>query len=131
MFNIPGESIATQYSLLVMGIDIQMPRKIVPKQKGKKIKLWNLNKDEYKWKFLASMYYYSWYDMEYKDVENCILDIDKSKLGESYPGGRYVEKETWWWTEQIQEATTANKEAFNKIDNSRKMMKRRTCIRSQ
>ena len=48
-------------------------------------------------------------DMEYKDVENCILDIAKSKLGESYPGERYVEKETWWWTEQIQEATTANK----------------------
>ena len=52
------------------------------------------------------MYDDSWYDMEYKDVENCILDIAKSKLGESYPGGLYVDKETWWWTDQIQEATT-------------------------
>ena len=25
------------------------------------------------------MYDDSWYDMEYKDVENCILDIAKSK----------------------------------------------------
>ena len=40
------------------------------------------------------------------------LDIAKSKLGESFPGGRYVEKETWWWKDQIQEATTAKKEAF-------------------
>ena len=54
----------------------------------------------------------SWYDIEYKDVENCILDIAKSKLGESYRGGLYVEKETWWWTDQIQEATTAEKEAL-------------------
>ena len=37
-------------------------------------------------------YDYSWYDMEYKDVENCILDIAKSKLWESYPGRRYVEE---------------------------------------
>ena len=42
---------------------------------------WNLKKDEYKLKFVASMYDNSWYDMEYKDVENCILDIAKSKLG--------------------------------------------------
>ena len=44
-----------------------------------KIKWWNLKKDEYKLTFLASMYDDSWYDMEYKDVENCILDIAKSK----------------------------------------------------
>ena len=57
--------------------------------------------------------------MEYKDAENCIFDIAKSKLGESYPGGRYVEKETWWWTDQIQEATTAKKEAFKKWQQSK------------
>ena len=64
------------------------------------------------------MYDDSWYDIEYKDVENSILDIAKSKLGESYPGGRYVEKETWWWKDQIQEATTAKKEAFMKWQQS-------------
>ena len=41
-------------------------------------------------------------------MEKSILDIAKSKLGESYPGGRYVENKTWWWTEQIQEATTVD-----------------------
>ena len=95
---IPGERIATQHRLLVMEIDIQMPRKTVPRYKEKKIKWWNLKQGEYKLKFLTSMYDDSWYDKEYK---NCILDNAKSKLGESYPGGRYVEKETWWWTDQI------------------------------
>ena len=90
----------------------------MPRHKEKKIEWWNLKKDEYKLKFLASMYDDSWYDMEYKDVEYCILDIAKSKLGESYPGGLYVEKETWWWTDQIHEATTAKKEAFTESSSS-------------
>ena len=58
-------------------------------------------------------------DMEYKDVENSILDIAKSRLGESYPGGLYVEKEICWWTNQIQGATTAKKEAFKKWQQSK------------
>ena len=33
------------------------------------------------------------------------------KLGES-GGGKYVEKETWWWDQQVQEAVKAKKEAF-------------------
>ena len=111
---IPGESVATQHRLLLMEIDIQMPRKTKPRHREKKIKWWNLKKDEYKMKFLTSMSDESWCDMEYKDVENRILDIAKSKLGESCPGGRYVEKETWWWTDQIHDATTAKKKAFKK-----------------
>ena len=27
-------------------------------------------------------------------------------------GGKYVEKETWWWEQQVQEAVKAKKEAF-------------------
>ena len=65
----------------MMGIDVQMPRKTVHRHKENKIKWWNLKKDEYKLKFLASMYDDSWYDMEYKDADNFILDIAKSKLG--------------------------------------------------
>ena len=53
------------------------------------------------------------------NVENCILDIAKSKLGESYPGGRSVEKEPWWWTDQTHEATTAKKVAFTKWQQSK------------
>ena len=53
---IPGEIIATQHRLLVMEIDIQMPRKTVLRHKEKKIKWWNLKKDKYKLKFVASMY---------------------------------------------------------------------------
>ena len=46
-------------------------------------------------------------------------ELYKGVLGESYPGGRYVEKETRWWTYQIQEATTAKKEAFKKWPQSK------------
>ena len=57
---IPGESIASHHRLLVMEIDIQMPRKTVPRHKETKIKWWNSKKDEYKLKFLGSMYDDSW-----------------------------------------------------------------------
>ncbi len=47
------------------------------------------------------------------------MDIAKSKLGESYPGVRYMDNETWWWTDQILEVTTAKKEAFKKWPQSK------------
>ena len=47
------------------------------------------------------------------------MDIAKSKLGESYPGVRYMDNETWWWTDQILEVTTAKKEAFKKWQQSK------------
>ena len=44
-------------------------------------------------------------------VERDIVEIARRELGES-GGGKYVEKETWWWDQQVQEAVKAKKEAF-------------------
>ena len=47
----------------------------------------------------------------YEVVERDIGEIARRELGES-GGGKYVEKETWWWDPQVQEAVKAKKEAF-------------------
>ena len=45
-------------------------------------------------------------------VERDIVEIARRELGES-GGGKYLEKETWWWDQQVQEAVEAKKEVFN------------------
>ena len=44
-------------------------------------------------------------------VERDVVEIARRELGES-GGGKYVEKETWCWDQQVQEAVKAKKEAF-------------------
>ena len=44
-------------------------------------------------------------------VERDIVEIARIELGES-GGGKFVEKETWWWDQQVQEAVKAKKETF-------------------
>ena len=50
-------------------------------------------------------------DGTYEMVERYIVEMARRELGESC-GGKYVEKERWWWDQQVQEAVTAKKEAF-------------------
>ena len=44
-------------------------------------------------------------------VERDVVEIARRELGES-GGGEYVETETWWWDQQVQEAVKAKKEDF-------------------
>ena len=41
-----------------------------------------------------------------------MAEIARRELGE-LRGGKYVENETWWWDQHVQEAVKAKKEAFN------------------
>ena len=48
-------------------------------------------------------------------VERDIVEIARRELGES-GGGKYVEKETWWWDQQIQEAGKNWRTTGNEVD---------------
>ena len=51
---IPGECVATQHRLVVMEMNVEMTRKPRRRIKQKKMKWWNLEKDEYKLTFYQS-----------------------------------------------------------------------------
>ena len=47
----------------------------------------------------------------YEVVERDVIEMARRELGKS-GGGKYEEKNTWWWDHQVQEAVKAKKEAF-------------------
>ena len=94
-----------------------MSRKPRPRIKQQKTKWGNLEKDEFKLTFLlkaleilASVTS----EMNYEEVEANILQLAKKELGETSAGGQFIEKETWWWNQQVNGSTKAKKDAFKK-----------------
>ena len=70
----------------------------------------NLEKDEFKLKFLpkaleilASVTT----GMNYEDLETKVLQLAKEELEETSGGGKFIEKETWWWNRHVKESTKA------------------------
>ena len=53
-------------------------------------------------------------EMNYGELEANILQFAKEELGETSGGGQLIEKETWWWNQQVNESTKAKKYAFKK-----------------
>ena len=112
---IPGECVATQHRLEVVGMSVEMTRKPRPRIKQQKTKWWNLEKDEYKLNFLPKaqkMLAYVTPEMNYDKLEADLLRLAKEELGETSGGGQFIENETWWLHQQVKEATKAKKDSF-------------------
>ena len=61
--------------------------------------MWNLNNEECELKFITQVgetIKSNWDRSTNEVVERDIVEIARRELGES-GGGKYVEKETWWW----------------------------------
>ena len=52
--------------------------------------------------------------MNYEELETNLLQLAKEELGETSGGGQLIEKETWWWNQQVKESTKVKKDAFKK-----------------
>ena len=114
---ISGECVATQHRLVVIEMNVVMTRKPRPRIKEHKTKWRNLEKDEFKLTFLpkaleilASVTP----EMNYEELEANLLQLAKKELGETSSGEQFIEKETWWWNQQVTESSKAKKEAFKK-----------------
>ena len=96
-------------------MELEKPKKTKKRSREKNIKWWNLKNEEFEFKFITQVGETIENNCDrstYEVVERDIVEIARRELGES-GGGKYVEKETWWWDQQVQEAVKAKKEALN------------------
>ena len=106
-----------QSGLVVLEMNVEITWKPIPRIKQQTTKRRNLEKDEFKLTFLpkaleilASVTP----EMNYDELEANLLQLAKEELGETSGGGQLIEKETWWWNQQVKESTKAKKDAFKK-----------------
>ena len=95
-------------------MELEKPKKTKKRSREKNIKWWNLKNEEFELKFLTQVgetIKNNWDGSTCEVEERDIVEIARRELGES-GGGKYVEKETWWWDQQVQEDVKAKKEAF-------------------
>ena len=52
--------------------------------------------------------------MNHEELEAGLLRLAKEELGETSGGGQLIENDTWWWNQQVKEATKAKKDSFKK-----------------
>ena len=111
---IPGVAVATQHRPLISEMELEKPKKTKKRSREKIIKWWNLKNEEFELKFITQVgetIENNWDGSTYEVVERDIVEIARRELGES-GGGKYVDKETWWWDQQVQEDVKAKREAF-------------------
>ena len=134
---IPGEAISTQHRILVADMYKMMPRQTRQRNREKKIKWYDLKdenkRDELKVKLSeqTERRNQDHYQPEWHEITDTIQECAKQILGES-KGGKFVEKETWRCTEEVQTTVKKKKEAFKAwqtMKTTESLKEYRTCNR--
>ena len=120
---IPGESIARQHRLLVATMEFKAHHKKQQRARVKKIKWYMLKqqekKDELSLRLAERMGRRKEEEETTSEVMCHMINTNaKEILGETY-GGKYVEKESWWWNYDIQKAVKEKRDSFKKCQSSR------------
>ena len=119
---IPGESIAAQHRILVADLNIQK-QKEKRRERQERIRWWKMKEtegDEFVIKLMENIT--EKVETEEATWENTCVDavrIAKEELGVSR-GGKYLEKESWWWNSEVQEVVREKKEAFKRWKTARR-----------
>lgn len=118
---INGESVTSQHRLLVVDLNIESGRRVQCKKRTeKKIKWWRLKevnvREEFRNKVLDSVVerenVEEWWDVNSKIIREIGVKIVGKTSGKGLP----VDKETWWWNEEVQAIVKAKKIAKKKWD---------------
>ena len=118
---IPGEVVAAQHRFLVCDLMVPRIRKKVRK-KNRRIKWWKLKEKEGErcigrmeelMKRIAMEDKLTW-----ENTHSKVMEIAREELRESR-GGKYLEKESWFWNPEVAERVAAKTAAFKKWQTTR------------
>ena len=120
---IPGESIASQHRLLVASVEFKAHHKKQQRARVKKIKWYMLKQQEKKDELALRLAEHMGRRKEkeettWEDICHMINTNAKEILGET-SGGKYVERESWWWNDDVQKAVKEKRDSFKKWQSSR------------
>ena len=120
---IPGESIASQHRLLVASMEFKAHHKKQQRARVKKIKWYILKQQEKKDELALRLAEHMRRRKEkeettWEDICHMINTNAKEILGET-SGGKYVERESWWWNDDVQKAVKEKRDSFKKWQSSR------------
>ena len=111
---IQGESVASQHRLLVVDI-LAKKNKRRSRKREKKISWWKLRKPEgveLTEKLSEKLDgIYTEEGLQWAETYPMVMEAAKEILGESV-AGKYLEKESWWWNEEVQTAVTEKRDAW-------------------
>ncbi|XP_028042510.1 craniofacial development protein 2-like, partial [Bombyx mandarina] len=119
---LPGEALVTQHRLLLMDITISYKYLRRKNRLSPKIRWRMLETDEYAGRFREIMIenILEMKDMKEKSANDCwdemansVRKTAKAVLGES-KGKGIIDKDTWWWNENVQRELKEKKNAFKK-----------------
>uniref|UniRef100_W5MVV3 Reverse transcriptase domain-containing protein n=1 Tax=Lepisosteus oculatus TaxID=7918 RepID=W5MVV3_LEPOC len=115
---IPYNSIAPQHRLLVLDakvrlVQIQTP--VRPTTKIERIKWWKL--PEHRAVVKATLgplvpNSRSTVGEDWNDLAEHVKTCTATTLGTTKPNRRFIDKQTWWWNNDVQQATKAKKDAY-------------------
>ena len=110
---IKGESVAAQHWLLL--VDITVERKKRRRRKREKKISWGKVKNAEGDKLMDRIperldEIYNDEGLQWLETYPMVMEAAKEILGESTVG-KYLEKESWWWNEEVQVAVKEKKEA--------------------
>jgi hypothetical protein len=113
---IPGEPVAPQHRLLVVDLMTKKMRKN-RRERPTTINWWKLKEkegEELERKTAEILVEQGEVgDLTWKETYPKIIKAAKDILGES-KAGKYLEKESWWWNDEVQNAIAKKKEAFKR-----------------
>jgi len=118
---IPGESCLPQHRVLILDFWTPVNRRRRPMETKERIKWWKLkDTPTMKEEFIRTLpEQRGTPDEVWQHLEGRVHKAATRLIGKTKPGRRRIEKETWWWREEIQEVIRAKKQAYKNWQKTR------------
>ena len=120
---IHGESVAPQHRMLVMEMKA-VRKRTSPRERTNRTRWWKLNQEGLKDAFISKAREHlcsleaEGKETNWKETYSRIRQLAKEELGESTPEN-YLEKESWWWNDAVQQAVSEKRRLFREWHRTR------------